>query len=141
MNINTRYISYKYILVDPERANRSIMSGTGKELTVDVLQHMSPYVNGKDVVAQAARNLLVDYIKQQGHVEEVFFHGRTPEKCEYFIDPTWFDFHNFATLYACQALYKSKDPYSINKMVDGEKVEAKLKDIYESAAWKKLGEC
>ena len=110
-----------------------------KKLTLDALLRMTPYIDDKDLVAHASRQLFLSRVRSVRTVRNTFFPNHKANKYEEFIHPEWFEFEKFSILLVLQAIWKLKDQYQIYQMVDGPKVEESLKEMYSSPLWKKIG--
>lgn len=110
-----------------------------RQMTLDRLLHMTPLINGVDLVGRTARQLFLSHLKSQPSVMETFFptHERDPREAN--IDADWFDFDEFATLFVCYAITKCRDPCKIYKMLDQERTEELMMEYFHSPYWKKIG--
>ena len=111
-------------------------------LTLDALLAMTPILNGQDLVRLAARHLFLCHVKYQPSVRDIFF----PDHCN---DATYgdvidsisrFNFDQYAILYVCQAICKLGDEYKIHTLLNEDVIDNKLKALYASPEWKKIGE-
>ena len=116
-----------------------IMGEAEDSLTIEPLLAMSPVIHGQDIVCIASRHLLLSHCKSQSCVKETFFDNHQADYYEGKIDPNWFDFETFATVYACQGLCKHKDDFRVHSLLSEEKVDAAMDEIYNSPDWKKIG--
>lgn len=115
------------------------MADVDDSLTIEPLLAMSPVVLGQDIVRIASRHLLLAHCKSQVSVREALFDQHKADYYESKIDPHWFDFETYATVFVCQALCKNVDEYRIWSMLSGDKVDAAMDEICHSPDWKKIG--
>lgn len=108
-------------------------------LSVDALLAMTPIVNGQDLVAIACRHLFLSHVKSQPVVREVFFPSHQKDQHEQELEDTWFEFDRFAVYYACQALCKLEDEFTIHTLLDKEAVDEEMDSYFSSPDWKKIG--
>ena len=123
----------------PETPTDTRQDNNNPILSVENLLEMSPLINDIDLVGRACRHLFMSHLKNQPSVHDLFFPDQTRDLNEDRIDPSWFDFDEFAALFACQAIKNSKDPYKIYTLIDDAKVEEMLADCYAGPLWKKIG--
>lgn len=109
------------------------------ELTVETLLSMTPLVGGVDVVSKAARALFLSHVKSQPCVHDVFFPNHQKDELQNKIEKNWFDFDKFACLYVSHAITQIKDPFKIYSMLNEQKIDDKLAELYSSPYWKKIG--
>ena len=108
-------------------------------LSVDALLAMTPIVNGQDLVAFACRHLFLSHVKSQHSVKETFFPTHQKDKHEDFLDDTWFDFDRFAVYYACQAIARLQDEFTIHTLLKKDLIEEEMDAYFTSPDWKKIG--
>ena len=123
----------------PETPTDTRQDNNNPILSVENLLEMSPLINDIDLVGRACRHLFMSHLKNQPSVHDLFFPDQTRDLNEDRIDPSWFDFDEFAALFACQAIKNTKDPYKIYTLIDDAKVEEMLADCYAGPLWKKIG--
>ena len=127
--------------IDPHDPRYAINHGGSDELlNLNSLFAMNPLINGVDLVGRASRQLFLSHVKNQPSVHDIFFPEHEKDRNESKIDPGWFDFDRFATVYTCHALTKCKDIYRIHTMLDEEKTDELTADYFASPDWKKIGE-
>lgn len=110
-----------------------------RQMTLDRLLHMTPLINGVDLVGRTARQLFLSHLKSQPSVMETFFPTHERDTRENNIDADWFDFDEFATLFVCYAITKCRDTYKIYKMLDQDRTEELMMEYFNSPYWKKIG--
>ncbi|KAL3892203.1 hypothetical protein ACJMK2_004435 [Sinanodonta woodiana] len=112
---------------------------TDERLTLDILQSLSPFEDGKDKVTEAARTLLLNCLKMEPHVHDVFF----PEALkDHRIDPRdlrGFPLKKLATALVAQAISGIKNDQKFYGTIDRSELDSVLNDVYDSLHWKKLG--
>ncbi|KAK6959863.1 hypothetical protein BgiMline_035036 [Biomphalaria glabrata] len=109
-------------------------------LTVDILQSLSPFnSDGTDIVTKASRDLLLDCIRSETRLRDVFFPNFEAPEAAKLVDFGSFPISTLATLYIAEAIAKLQDPYNFHHTINKDRVEDKLDEIYQSLQWKKLG--
>ena len=118
---------------------RSSFRQKRSQLTLERLQALTPVVNEIDVAAEKARTLFISHLKGQRSVQSIFFPNYKPCRDEVHIDPNWFDFECFASLFVLEAIVNINDPFKINSLIKKSHLHSVLEEVYESAEWKKVG--
>lgn len=114
-------------------------SRPGDRLTVEVLQALTPYRNGKDIVSEASRDLLLNCLKMEPHVHEIFFPEETLDSRLIRVDTRGFPSDRLSTALVAEVISKTKDQYKFHQMIDKTALSDILHDLYNSLHWKKLG--
>lgn len=115
-------------------------SRPGDRLTVENLHSLSPFdKTGSDVVSSAIRIHLLNIIKMDPVVHDVFFPYEIEDpKMEQF-DTRGFPVDKLVTALVAQVIANNKDPYKFHSMIDKSALEDVFKGIYNSIHWKKIG--
>ncbi|KAH3740162.1 uncharacterized protein LOC127850883 [Dreissena polymorpha] len=108
-------------------------------LTLDVLQSLTPFKNGVDLVAQESRDLLLNCIKLHPSVHEVFFPEVKKDLRITDEDLRGFPIHSLAVAVICEVISKGDDPYKFYCMIEKNNLENVLTELYTNVHWKKLG--
>ncbi|KAH9508291.1 hypothetical protein Btru_050735 [Bulinus truncatus] len=110
------------------------------KLTIEILQSLTPFQSdGTDVVTKASRDLILECIKSETRIREVFFPTFEPSPASKLVVFGSFPLSSLATLYMAEAIAKVQDPYDFHRTINLDRVEDKLDEIYQSLQWKKLG--
>ncbi|XP_021374910.1 uncharacterized protein LOC110464162, partial [Mizuhopecten yessoensis] len=117
-------------------------SKPGDRLTVETLQALSPFdVTGNDVVSGAARALLLNKVKMEKHVHDLFFPHETNDPLLDNFDTRGFPVDKLGTALVAQAISINKDDHKFHSMIDKRALADVLEELYNSLHWKKLGFC
>ncbi|CAL1544938.1 unnamed protein product [Lymnaea stagnalis] len=109
-------------------------------LTIDILQSLTPFhTDGSDNVTRASRDVLISLVKTEPRIHDVFFSDFEAAPEAKLVDLRSFPLATFATLFLAEAITKLKDPYNFHGAISEGVVGNKLREIYESLQWKKLG--
>lgn len=110
-------------------------------LTLETLQSLTPFHNGKDTVADAARELLLNRIRMEGNVHRLFFSETVIDTRVSDEDFRGFPITKLAVAMVAEAISKCDDEFKFHCTVEKNNLENVLKEVYESVHWKKLGKC
>ncbi|KAK3087742.1 hypothetical protein FSP39_010020 [Pinctada imbricata] len=116
-------------------------SRPGDRLTVEVLHALTPYNDDVDEVSEAARALLLNTVKLEPHVREIFFPEEEKDEVVDEVDWRGFPLDRLATALVSQCIATEKDEYKFHQMIDSQALDIVLNEIYNSLQWKKLGFC
>ncbi|CAI9728881.1 Hypothetical predicted protein [Octopus vulgaris] len=120
----------------------SICSLTSKKLNVVTLYNLSPYdKKGRDRAQEAARILLLNALKMEPNVHEIFFADTKPNPLYQEIDQTIFSLSNLSTAITADVISRHKDEFRFHTTIRRTEVNKCLNEIYSGLAWKKLGFC
>ena len=114
-------------------------SRPGDRLTIDVLHSLTPIHNDVDEVTEAARALLLNAVKVEPHVQEVFFLDETRDEIIDDVDWRGFPLDKLATALVAQCISNDKDEFKFHQMIESSALDTFLSDLYNSLHWKKLG--
>ncbi|KAK3578944.1 hypothetical protein CHS0354_035576 [Potamilus streckersoni] len=126
-----RHTSFRFMSRDTKE--------TDERLTLDILQSLTPYKDGKDKVTEAARNLLINCIKMEPHVHDIFFPEAAKDHRIDQRDLRGFPLKKLATALVAQAISGVKNDHKFYGTIDRNKLDDVLNDVYDSLHWKKLG--
>lgn len=111
----------------------------GERLNIERLNALTPHENGCDLVSEASREILMNAMKMETHVHDIFFPGEERDPILDYVDTRGFPVEKFATALVAQAISQNKDPHKFHQMIDKSLLDDVLRDIYNSLHWKKLG--
>lgn len=110
------------------------------KLNVDVLYNLSPYDSkGRDRAQEAARLLLLNTLKMEPNVHEIFFHDTKANPFLKDVDRGIFPLSGLATALIAEVLCKSKDEFRFCSTIKKTELFKYLSGSYSGVAWKKLG--
>lgn len=110
------------------------------KLNVDVLYKLSPYDSkGRDRAQEAARLLLLNTLKMEPNVHDIFFHDTKANPFFKDVDRGIFPLSGLATALVAEVLCKSKDEFRFCSTIKKTELFKYLSDSYSGIAWKKLG--
>ena len=105
-----------------------------------ILQSLSPFSeDGRDVVTQASRDLLLKCIRTDVRVHTVFFSHEMPDPLQEKLDLRTFPMEPLAVAFMAEAIANIKDDFKFHSTINKGAVDDALRDIYGSLQWKKLG--
>ncbi|XP_076456534.1 uncharacterized protein LOC143290880 [Babylonia areolata] len=108
--------------------------------TLEILQSLTPFSEeGRDVVTQASRDLLLTCIRTDVRVHSVFFPSALPSPLQERLDLRTFPMEPLAVAFTAQAIANVKDEFGFHTAINKGAVDDALRDIYGSLQWKKLG--
>ena len=108
-------------------------------LTLDVLQSLTPYRHGVDMVADVSRDLLLNCIQMEPCVHRVFFPETLKDPRIVHEDLRGFPLERLAVAMVAQAMSKCNDVYKFHYTIERGNLEQVLQEIYSCVHWKKLG--
>jgi len=116
-------------------------SKPGDRLTVEILQGLSPFdITGRDTVSDAAKRLLLNKVKMENHVHEIFFPNEMEDPLLRGFDTRGFPVDKLATALIAQTISRNKDEHKFHSMIDKKSLDNVLRNLYDSLYWKKIGE-
>lgn len=114
-------------------------SRPGDRLNVEALYNLSPYKADVDEVSEYARSILINAVKVEPHVHDIFFPNETADPVLEFLDTRGFPMDKLATALVAESISNIKDEYKFHQMIDKSAVQDVLRDIYNGLQWKKIG--
>ncbi|VDI17740.1 Hypothetical predicted protein [Mytilus galloprovincialis] len=111
----------------------------GDRLNIERLNAFTPHENGRDLVSEASREILLNAMKMESHVHDIFFPGEDRDPVLDYVDTRGFPVEKLATALVAQAISRIKDTHRFHQMIDKTALDDVLRDIYNSLHWKKLG--
>lgn len=108
-------------------------------LTLDILQSLTPYKNGVDTVTEAARDLLINCLQTEAVVHEIFFPHVIKDTRLTVDDLRGFPIETLAIAIVAEAISECRDQFKFHCTIEKNYLHDKLRDIYTSLHWKKLG--
>lgn len=108
-------------------------------LTLDVLQSLTPYKNGVDMVTEAARDLLINCLQTEEVVHDIFFPHVTKDTRLTVDDLRGFPIDSLAVALVAEAISECRDKFKFYCTIEKNYLDDELRDIYTSVHWKKLG--
>lgn len=116
-------------------------SKPGDRLNVELLYSLTPYKENLDEVSEYARSILINAIKMEPHVHDIFFPNENQDPVLDYLDTRGFPMDKLATALVAESISKIKDEYKFHQMIDKTSLQDVLRDIYNGLQWKKLGFC
>lgn len=116
-------------------------SKPGDRLNVEALYGLTPYRDGVDEVSEYARSILINAVKVEPHVHDIFFPNEAPDSVLEYLDTRGFPMDKLATALVAECISNIKDEYKFHQMIDKDSLQQVLRDIYNGLQWKKLGFC
>ena len=110
-----------------------------KQLTVDVLQSLTPYKNGVDTVTEAARDLLINCLQSETVVHDIFFPHVVKDTRLIQDDLRGFPVDSLAVAVVAEAISECRDQFKFHCTIEKNYLDDELRDMYTSVHWKKLG--
>ncbi|GAB1603091.1 uncharacterized protein LOC115215876 [Argonauta hians] len=118
----------------------SLCSLTSKKLNIETLYNLSPYdKKGRDRSQEAARILLINAIKMEPNVHDIFFPDTKPNPLYQEIHQTNFSLCNLSTALVAEAISENKDEFRFYSTIKRTEIIRYLNGIYTGLPWKKLG--
>lgn len=111
----------------------------GDRLNIERLNGLTPYHDGRDLVSEASREILLNAMKMEPHVHDIFFPGEDRDPILEYVDTRGFPVEKLATALVAQAISRVKDQHKFHQMINKAVLDDVLRDIYNSLHWKKLG--
>ena len=108
-------------------------------LSLDLLQRLTPHRDSVDVVTQASRNILINYIKSHHSVHEEFFPDFPGDARSSDEDLRGFPIRSLAVATVCSSIINCNDELKFHCTLDKNNLDTVLEDLYSSVHWKKLG--
>ncbi|XP_045181793.2 uncharacterized protein LOC123540646 [Mercenaria mercenaria] len=143
----TRISSFKTVkrpvVKKNEKKGFSFFSTSPKQkqtkLTLETLQALTPFHKGKDVVADAAREILLNRIRMDDSVHKLFFSDTVIDTRISEDDFRGFPIVKLSVAMVAEAISKCNDNLKFHCTVEKNNLENVLQEVYESVHWKKLG--
>lgn len=114
-------------------------SKPGDRLNVELLYSLTPYKDNLDEVSEYARSILINAIKMEPHVHDIFFPNENPDPVLDYLDTRGFPIDKLATALVAESISKIKDEFKFHQMIDKSSLQDVLRDIYNGLQWKKIG--
>lgn len=114
-------------------------SKPGDRLNVELLYSLTPYKDNLDEVSEYARSILINAIKMEPYVHDIFFPNENPDPVLDYVDTRGFPMDKLATALVAESISKIKDEFKFHQMIDKSSLQDVLRDIYNGLQWKKIG--
>ena len=108
-------------------------------LTLDTLHHLTPFNRGNDLVADAAREILLNRIRIDESVHKLYFSDTVKDSriCE--DDFQGFPIEKLAVAMVAEAISQCDDDLKFHCTIEKNNLATVLQEVYQSVHWKKLG--
>lgn len=108
-------------------------------LTLDVLQSLTPYKNGVDMVTEVSRDLLINCVQMEPRVHNLFFQEIVKDPRLRQEDLHGFPLEQLSVAMVAEAMLKCNDAYKFHCTIARGNLMDVLNEIYTSVHWKKIG--
>lgn len=97
---------------------------------MELLYSLTPYKENVDEVSEYARSILINAIKTEPHVHDIFFPNENQDPVLDYLDTRGFPMDKLATALVAESISKIKDEYKFHQMIDKTSLQDVLRDIY-----------